>query len=247
MSATSKTMSSTASSDLVFTAGALSRTLMVRRHAAARKMRLAVDPRDGTVRLTLPTRAPLRPALVWAESQRPWVESALAKVVLATAVAAGATIPYLGVDLILEWRPDLPRAVRPEGDRLLVGGARESVAARVSRWLRAEALRLLTADTAHYAMRAGVTIGRVSIGDPRSRWGSCAASGDIRYSWRLVMAPPAVREAVVAHEVAHRLHMNHGPDFHRAVKAVLGRDPRADSAWLRAHGAALHRVGATEG
>jgi predicted metal-dependent hydrolase len=40
--------------------------------------------------------------------------------------------------------------------------------------------------------------------------------------------------------------MNHGPDFHRAVKAVLGRDPRADSAWLRAHGAALHRVGATE-
>lgn len=243
MSATSKTMSSTANSDLVFTAGALSRTLAIRRHARARTMRLAVDPRDGTVRLTLPTRAPLRPALAWAEAQRPWVEAALAKVVEVAAIGEGAVIPYLGTGLTVEWRAELPRAVTPQGDRLLIGGARESIAPRIVRWLRAEALRLLTADTAFYAARAGVTIGRVSIADQRSRWGSCAASGDIRYSWRLVMAPPSVREAVVAHEVAHRLHMNHGPDFHRAVRTVLGRDPKTDSAWLRANGAALHRVG----
>ncbi|MBR7518504.1 DUF45 domain-containing protein, partial [Mycobacterium tuberculosis] len=80
---------------------------------------------------------------------------------------------------------------------------------RVEAWLRREALRLLSADTADYAARAGVTVARVAVGDPRGRWGSCAASGAIRYSWRLALAPAAVRRATAAHEVAHRLHMNH--------------------------------------
>jgi predicted metal-dependent hydrolase len=58
--------------------------------------------------------------------------------------------------------------------------------------------------------------------------------------------PPAVREAIVAHEVAHRLHMHHGPEFHAAVKALLGREPKAERGWLRAHGASIHGVGRTE-
>jgi predicted metal-dependent hydrolase len=52
-----------------------------------------------------------------------------------------------------------------------------------------------------------------------------------------------VREATVAHEVAHRLHMDHGPRFHAAVAALLGRDPAAEIAWLRTHGAALYWLG----
>jgi predicted metal-dependent hydrolase len=88
-----------------------------------------------------------------------------------------------------------------------------------------------------------VTVGRVSIGDPRARWGSCSASGDIRYSWRLILAPKEVREATVAHEVAHRLHMDHSPAFHAAVVKLLGRDPAPENRWLRAHGAALYWLG----
>jgi predicted metal-dependent hydrolase len=109
--------------------------------------------------------------------------------------------------------------------------------------LRAEALKLLSAETAEFAARAGVRVARVSIGDPRARWGSCASSGAIRYSWRLAMAPGFVRRATVAHEVAHRVHMHHGPDFHALVAQLLGADPAAARAWLRAHGSALHWVG----
>lgn len=206
-------------------------------------MRLAVDPRDGAVRLTLPRRAALGPALKWAESQRGWVERALAKLPAHEVLGPGSVIPFEGGELQIDWRPDGSRVVKREGDRLVVGGPEEMVKARVLRWLRAEAGRRLDAETRCFADRAGVTVGRVRIGDPRSRWGSCTSSGDIAYSWRLILMPPAVREATVAHEVAHRLHMHHGPEFHDAVERLLGRDPKAERAWLKAHGSAMQRVG----
>jgi len=234
---------STASSDLVFTGGAHTRQLTVRRSALARRMRLAVDPRDGAVKLTLPRRAALGPALKWAESQRAWVERALAKLPAEEALGPGSVIPFAGGELQVEWRAGGTRTVKREGDRLIVGGPEEMVKARVLRWLRAEAARTLEAETRAVAARAGVTVGRVRVGDPRSRWGSCSSSGDIAYSWRLILMPPAVREATVVHEVAHRLHMHHGPEFHEEVERLLGRAPKAERAWLKTHGAAMHRVG----
>ena len=69
---------STASSEPVFSGGGRTRALTVRRSAQARRMRLAVDPRDGAVRLTLPKRMALKQAIAWAESQRSWIEAALA-------------------------------------------------------------------------------------------------------------------------------------------------------------------------
>jgi predicted metal-dependent hydrolase len=234
---------STASSDLTFTGGAHTRQLTVRRSALARRMRLAVDPRDGAVKLTLPRRAALGPALKWAESQRGWIEQALAKLPAAEGIRPGSVIPFQGEPLLVDWRPEGSRIVRRTDDRLIVGGPEEMVPARVLRWLRAEAARVLDAETRAIAARAGVTIGRVRVGDPRSRWGSCSAGGDIAYSWRLILMPPAVRAAIVAHEVAHRLHMHHGPEFHAAVEQLLGHAPTAERAWLKAHGAAMQRVG----
>jgi predicted metal-dependent hydrolase len=241
--ASSNIILSIANSDLTFSGGGLVRPLTVRRSALARRMRLAVDPRDGAIKLTLPPRAALGPALKWAESQRAWIERALAKLPASEAIAPGSTIPFQGETLIIDWRPGGSRAVRRDGDRLTVGGPEEMVSARVLRWLRAEAARTLDMETRAIAARAGVTIARVRVGDPRSRWGSCSAAGDIAYSWRLILMPPAVREATVVHEVAHRLHMHHGPEFHDAVERILGRAPKAERAWLKAHGAAVHRVG----
>jgi hypothetical protein len=113
----------------------------------------------------------------------------------------------------------------------------------VLRWLQAEARVLLAAETHEFALPAGVAAVRVGVGDPVSRWGSCSSSGTIRYSWRLILAPDFVRRATVAHEVAHLVHLNHGPDFHLLVARVLGEDPRPARAWLRRHGAALHMIG----
>lgn len=229
----------------VFAAGECARPLVVRRLTQARRMRLVVDPRSGEVRLTLPKRAALGHALAWAEEQRGWVERALADLPVARPIMAGTTIPFEDKPLLIDWQADAPRRVVHEAARgvLSLGGPAESIAPRVLRWLRGEALVRLESETRALGLQAGVTIGRVGVGDARARWGSCSANGDIRYSWRLILAPPAVREATVAHEVGHRLHMDHGPHFHAAVAELLGREPAAETAWLRTHGAALYWLG----
>ena len=127
--------------------------------------------------------------------------------------------------------------------RLICGGPLEGLSRRIETWLKRHALATLSDDTAEYAAKAGVTISRVSVADPKARWGSCASTGAIRYSWRLICAPPHVRRSTVAHEVAHRLHMNHSPAFYAALRELYGADPTPARAWLKRHGAGLHWLG----
>jgi predicted metal-dependent hydrolase len=90
-----------------------------------------------------------------------------------------------------------------------------------------------------------VSFKRISIRDQKSRWGSCSASGDLSYNWRLIMAPGHILDYVAAHEVAHRQHMNHGPKFWRLV---LKHCPHASTAkhWFKSNGAELHRFTARQ-
>ena len=245
MPATLSIIVSNAISEPVFEGGGHRRSLTVKRHSRARSFRLRVDQRDGRVVLSLPQRSSLAKAHKWAETQREWVETQLAKLPHPRPIIAGGTLPFRGRDIRINWAQSHPRTPQFDGDSLSFGGPEEAIAARALRWLKAEARRILEDETYRFALRAGVQVARVSIGDARSRWGSCASSGNIRYSWRLVMAPPDVLSATVAHEVAHRIHMHHGPDFHAAVTEIFGRDPSPERAWLRQNGAVLYWVGSS--
>jgi len=211
--------------------------------AGAKRMRLAVDPRDGSVRLTLPRRASERAARAWVEAHRGWIEHQLSLLPQPRPILPGTTIPLRGEAVRIDWAPEHPRTLSEAPGRLIVGGPREGVSRRVLTWLRREALRQLEAETRAVAAEAGVSVGRVSVGDPRARWGSCSSKGDIRYAWRLILAPPFVLTSTVAHEVAHRLHMDHSPAFRAAEARLLGTDPEPARAWLRDHGAGLYWVG----
>jgi predicted metal-dependent hydrolase len=150
----------------------------------------------------------------------------------------GAVIPFDGGTLRLDWQPGHPRQPRRVGDTLHVGGPASGLAARTLRWLKAAALADVEAPTRRLAARVARPVALVRVGDPRARWGSCASSGRIAYSWRLILAPAQVRGNVVAHEVAHLVHVN----FH-ALLAELDPHAAASRRWLRHHGPALHWVG----
>jgi predicted metal-dependent hydrolase len=218
-------------------------TLDIVRHARARRAKLSVDPASGRIRLTLPPRASVRDALRWAEQQQGWIDAQRARLPQAVPFLPGAEIPFDDATLVIAWDESAPRRVERIGDRLRVGGPAERVPARVLAWLKREALRVLSDETSEFAARAGVRVSGVGIGDARARWGSCASHGVIRYSWRLILAPRFVRRATVAHEVAHRIHMNHGPAFQALVSELDERDPAESRAWLRRNGAALHWFG----
>ena len=236
-------MSSTGRSEALLHDPRLPLPIAIRVHPRARRLRLRLDGGHEMLLLTCPPRSSRRAALDWAAGQRDWVDARLAEVEPARPLVPGAAIPVEGIATELEWVDGGPRTVAWRDGVLSCGGPREAFARRIESWLRSLARDRLSADTAAAASKAGVTVQRVSIGDAGSRWGSCSASGSIRYNWRLVLAPPDVRRWVVAHEVAHRLHLNHGPAFKAAEAALFDGDVRAARLLLRSLGPGVKRIG----
>ena len=91
---------------------------------------------------------------------------------------------------------------------------------------------------AHFQQFTGGTYNRITIRDQKTRWGSCSAKGTLSFNWRLMLAPPAILDYVVVHELCHLTHMNHSPAFWQAVEAVCP-DYRDSRRWLKEHGQEL--------
>lgn len=218
----------------------------MRRSKRARRMTLRVSSRDGMVKLTLPPRARLADAQAFLDTHHGWIASRLAKVPAAVPFLPGQVVPLRGIDHRIEHRSGERRAgwIETGETPLICAGGRDpaGVARRVRALLMNEALADLAAASQRHADTLGVSIGPISLRDPAARWGSCSATGELMYSWRIILAPPMVLDYLAAHEVAHRRHMNHSPAFWRTVREL---HPHMDEAkaWLRRHGHALHRYG----
>lgn len=217
--------------------------LEVVRNPRARRLKLTLDRVSGRARLVLPARAALKPALAWAQGQADWLAEQRARLPERQPFAIGLVLTIDDRPVTIVRGEGTRRTLDFDGATLSVAGPLETLPRRVEAWLKRRALDLLDEETGYYAARAGVTVSQVAIGDPRGRWGSCASDGAIRYSWRLILAPRFVRRATVAHEVAHRVHMDHSPAFHALVARLYGEDPTPARHWLRAHGASLHGFG----
>ena len=111
---------------------------------------------------------------------------------------------------------------------------------RIATFLKQAARVHLSGACDTHARALGLSYGRISLRDTRSRWGSCSTQGNLMFSWRLIMAPPQVLDYVAAHEVAHLVEMNHSAAYWAVVARVFP-DHKAPRRWLRDQGATLHR------
>lgn len=91
---------------------------------------------------------------------------------------------------------------------------------------------------AYFHQFTGGTYSRITIRDQKTRWGSCSAKGTLSFNWRLMLAPPAILDYVVVHELCHLTHMDHSPAFWQAVGEVYP-DYRTARKWLKDHGQEL--------
>jgi len=212
----------------------------------ARRISIRIDLGRGEAVAVAPSERRLADAVAFVHDRRAWIAERLADRPESVRFAPGARIPLFGkpAPLLCAGGAAAARLVEHEGaTAILSGGEGDAFARRVERLLRAEARRRLGERTLVHAAALGLKPPTVSIGDPKSRWGSCSPHRNaIRYSWRLVMAPPEVLDYVAAHEVAHLVHADHSPAYWAVVRAVFG-DPKPHRAWLRTHGAALHAAG----
>jgi predicted metal-dependent hydrolase len=209
----------------------------------ARRLRLRYDEIRGILKLTCPTRTSRRSALSWAVDQRDWIEAQLARAEPCEPFVSGATIPVEGRETRLVWAEGQPRTPVLVCDELRSGGPQAGFERRITTWLKRRALDTMSLEVAEFCSLAGVTASGVTVGDAGSRWGSCSSDGRIRLSWRLIMAPPEVRRHVVSHEVAHIVHLNHGPQFKALEARLFGTGLAAAKSQLRAVGPRLRRLG----
>lgn len=209
----------------------------------ARRLRLRYDDARGVLKLTCPSRTSRRSALAWALEQRDWVDAQVARALPSEPFAPGAVIPIEGRDTRLVWAAGEPRTPVLTDGELRCGGPQAGFARRIELFLKRHALATMSSEAGEFAAAAGATVRSLSVGDAGTRWGSCSSEGRIRLSWRLILAPREVRRYVVAHEVAHLVHLNHGSEFKAVEARLFGIGLAAAKAVLRREGPRLRRIG----
>ncbi len=223
----------------------------VRLSDRARRVRVQVGP-AGVV-LVVPRRISVERAQAFLVTQADWIRRQLARQQQAASLRAARRPPPGS----FRWRGDLVApAVMDDPDlrfcarvslhegrpRVRVPPGRADLAPRALwTWLQDQARRALEARVAERAPAMGVRPARLQLRDQRSRWGSCSRRGTLSFNWRIIMAPPAVLDYLVVHELAHLAEHNHGPRFW-ALVARHDPDYRAHQRWLREHAEELFHV-----
>ncbi len=216
-------------------------SIAVRRTKRARRLTLTVPQDGGPPRVSAPPRVPMSEIRMFLLRQGDWLRQAMARAPEAEIVRIGARLPIAGTMLEIVERTGSRRPPVIEGDRLILqGGDQNAAGKRIEVWLKEVARAALTPIAEDCAEAVGGRIGKITMRDTKGRWGSCSSEGNLNFSWRLAMAPPAVLDYVAAHEAAHLIEMNHGPRFWALVED-LRPDWRDQRSWLRKKGGALHR------
>ena len=116
--------------------------------------------------------------------------------------------------------------------------AAEKLDSDAIRALAEQALAVLPGKVRHFASLAGVSYGRITIRNQRTRWGSCSAEGNLNFNCLLMLTPEKVQDYVVVHELCHRKELNHSARFWQEVERVMP-DYRIPRKWLKDHGSAI--------
>ncbi|MEX0954784.1 MAG: M48 family metallopeptidase [Rhizobiaceae bacterium] len=212
----------------------------------ATRLTLRIAAGGTGLRMTVPPGISQREVDRFLERHRGWLEQRLAKLPDQPQVRPGIKVPVRGVPHLIVHEPDkrgiAEISAAEDGPVLIVHGDRRHLPRRVSDFLKREAKHEIEALVAKHTATVGRRAKSVRFRDTTSRWGSCTSDGSLSFSWRIAMAPGAVIDYLVAHEVAHLIEMNHGPKFWKLCRELCPRTDEA-KAWLKRNGSALQAIG----
>ncbi|QCE35049.1 M48 family metallopeptidase [Acetobacteraceae bacterium] len=210
----------------------------------SRRLSLRIDPRCSGVVLSLPLNFPKEKALLFIRAHIEWIQKQLEALPPPADQAneiliEGKTYPIVRVPERPSFRPKLC------SDKFIVRENDPNELARIEAFLKARAKILLPVLAKKWSEIMQAEFSRITLRDTKSRWGSCNTQRAIMLNWRLILAPKAVQEYVIIHELSHLTHFNHSPDFWALVENFCpnGKIGRKESEkWLKNYGIKLQRT-----
>ncbi len=214
-------------------------------HPKSRRITLRLLPGGSSLKVTMPAHVSERELDDFLHRNRNWVAARKSRLPDKIEIGEGATIPYLGIEHSIVHLDRLRGVVEPKVvsgvPTILVPGDIRHIKRKLVDFLKQRAREELNEAVARHSSALNVRSKQIRITDSTSRWGSCSSTRTLSFSWRIIMAPPAVLDYLAAHEVAHLREMNHSDRFWNHVRNVC---PQMEShkAWLRKNAAMLHAV-----
>jgi predicted metal-dependent hydrolase len=210
--------------------------LVVKRNPRARRYVLRLN-RQGQAQVTIPRFGSAAEAFRFVDRNKPWLERQFQR--FATLPKrpvqwmVGSKVLFRGE--LMSIGPGLDenhRSVRLSSEVIKVPDPQANLRPAIERYLWALAAKELPPKVMDFAAKDHLAVGRISVRNQKSRWGSCSRRGTISLNWRLIQAPPFVVDYIILHELAHLRHMNHSIRFWREVQRVCP-DYQSAERWLK--------------
>lgn len=226
----------------------------LRRSARAKRARIAVYP--DRIEVVAPSAMPLTQLEEFVGRHWQWAQDKLAQLAEQAIgnrqeLGNGTLLPYQGEHFPLTVTEHAgPRASRVAFDRhfqvklplgLEAAARQKLLKEKLETWYRKQVGSQAQRLARHHATRHNLHPRSIAVRDQKTRWGSCGPRGNININWRLILAPPAVLEYVVVHEICHLRYRNHAKPFWDLVEDHLPHY-REQRRWLKQHGHTLMAV-----
>ena len=221
---------------------------LIRIHKRAKHIILRHDPFKGFI-LTMNAHSQMQRALqLWREFLSSSAKGPSKELYHPALIALGAMMPFQGKEYRIQKSENvLLRKVEltpPEQGvtlgNMLICPRVKNPQKTIKEFFYHTAYEVLHGKSSDAAAKAGVCFEKIVIKDMKSRWGSCSKSGNLSYSWRILMAPEPVIEYLCAHEVAHLIHFDHSKAFWQVVESLCP-NAKEKRKWLKENGAQLMR------
>lgn len=213
-----------------------------------RRRRVAIQVHEGKVQVLVPKRLSENDAIQFLNQHLGWVQKKLREQQNTSPYRAkeyldGEAFLFLGKNYFLNIAYAKKPTVLVRDDQLFVfirelqdpTKRKQKIHQQLRAWYYQQAECILQQKSEIYAEQLGVQSRSITIRQFKSRWGSCSTRGDIQYSWPIILAPHAIVDYLVVHELSHLKHHNHSPRFWNMVGSMIP-DYKACRQWLKMHG-----------
>lgn len=218
--------------------------VQVRESPQARTSRIRVGP-ERPLEIVVPVGTDAQQIDDWLVARKGWIASKLQVIEMARSRQRLLGLDQPDFAWVAGWPVPVKHGegrrpvARFDGLNLTVHGVTPAQrSAALHRWYRREARKRIREITSTESSRLGLSYSSLAVRDQTTRWGSCSATGNLSFNWRLFIAPLDVMRYVVIHELCHLVVPNHSKAFWRQLEAAMP-EWQEQSEWLSTYGAEL--------